>query len=214
MIMAGTHEKSIFYRRKLTDYFALIFSKLAFWRKKPPLYTLTDVQDFTFQQSAFIAQTTLFGYLRTRAGLQHFTLFADDTFIALLKPARTRILLACAADLSIYSAAHIGAPHFTDYAEKLFAYCLDKTAHAADLNAQELDEIKTRFEKRLAITDWDICKTGETAFSQSPHALLEHAPIIDRVKHYDTTIVVNSMRFKWQAVRAEFNARINYEMRP
>ena len=38
-----------------------------------------------------LCRANCYGYLRTRAGLQHFNLFTDKKFTAVLKPARTRL---------------------------------------------------------------------------------------------------------------------------
>ena len=70
-----------------------------------PLTDADALAAFCLQRASYVAQTTLYGYLRTRAGLQHFNLFTDKKFVAVLKPARTRLVLVCLDDLTVYAAA-------------------------------------------------------------------------------------------------------------
>ena len=90
------------------NYFGAMVRSFRFWIKPAPIDNFVALADFCFAQSAHIAQTTLYGYLRTRAGLQHFNLFTDETFVAMLRPARSRLMLVCVEDLALYCVAVIG----------------------------------------------------------------------------------------------------------
>jgi len=199
------------------SYLAAIWRGVQFWRRPEPLERADQLAAFCFQRSAFIAQTTLYGYLRTRAGLQHFNLFTDPKFTALLRPARSRLILVCLDDLAIYAAAQLGPQtaaepaHMRQLADYIFAQGCRQLAdqgHDLELPAQALAQARADFTAHLALVDW-AARHGTAAFEKSPRALIELAPIVDELKAYDSEIVVNSMRFKWQAIRAELTQRLN-----
>jgi hypothetical protein len=54
---------------------------------------------------------------------------------------------------------------------------------------------------RIALCDWPSVADDETPFSESPAALVRHAPVVDEFKQLDEPIVRNSVRFRWQEVR-------------
>ena len=185
---------------------------LLFWRKPPRLDDVTRLSAFCAGQSAFIAQSNLYGYLRTRAGLQHFNLFTDKDFVALLRPARTRLVMVCLEDLTLYGAAAVFER--TPNAEKAAALAADifsmASAQLADdsLSATEYDAIQQAFLAKLPMVDW-AARLSPQAFEASTQALIELAPIVDELKSHDTEIVCNSMRFKWMGVRAELAQRLD-----
>ena len=80
--------------------------------------------------------------------------------------------------------------------------------HDEELPDQALAQARADFTARLALVDW-AARHGTAAFEKSPRALIELAPIVDALKAYDSEIVVNSMRFKWQGIRAELTQRLN-----
>ena len=82
------------------------WSGFQFW-VKPAQLTILRRWLILFRPS-LCAQTTLYGYLRIRAGLQHFNLFTDETFVGMLRPARSRLMLVCVEDLALYCVAVIG----------------------------------------------------------------------------------------------------------
>ena len=74
---------------------------------RPALNSLPSVVDFTAKQSAFVSQTTLFGYIKTRAGTSWPKLFEDDTYLVSLRTARSHFFAACVSDLSLFFAARM-----------------------------------------------------------------------------------------------------------
>ena len=166
-----------------------------------------------------MAQTALYGYLRTRAGLQHFNLFTDKKFTKLLKPARSRLVLVCLDDLAVYASALL--PEIDDrrratVATHIFARAITALEEQADkeevLSAQELTAAQHAFEAHCTSVDWAVRAAPDmamAAFRKSADALIELAPIVDDLKRYDDTIVTNSMHFKWLGVRAELRRRLD-----
>lgn len=199
-------------RMGLLDYFRAMGRGLMFWRAPPSLDTQADLAVFCAEQSAYMAQTNLYGYLRTRAGLQHFNLFNDKKFTALLRPARTKLVLICLEDLTLYAVAAIvdkGADK--EQAEKLanmtFSQAVDEVADDS-LPSAAYQTARDAFAAQLPHIEW-AARLSPTAFEKSTAALIELAPIVDELKNYDTEIVSNSMRFKWMGVRAELARRLD-----
>ena len=195
-------------------YFSTMVASLRFWAKPAPIDNVASLADFCFAQSAHIAQTTLYGYLRTRAGLQHFNLFTDETFVEMLRPARSRLVLVCVDELVLYCVAVIGARTRLSLAQMqwlstgIIEAAIEQLAQA-DLPDGELAAYARDFAARTKLVDWVAHARPEHGFERSPQALIELAPIIDMLKELDHEIVVNSMRFKWRGVRAAFVQRLD-----
>ena len=199
---------------KIRDYFSAMGNAFLLWRKPSRLTDADMLAAFCLQQASYVAQTTLYGYLRTRAGLQHFNLFTDKKFVAVLKPARTRLVLVCLDDLTIYAAAmmpELSAPRRAELAAALYAQAIADLADR-DLPQAELATAQKDFEARSQAIDWATRAAPSksiAAFRKSAEALIELAPIVDDLKKYDDEIVTNSMHFKWHEVRAQLRARLD-----
>lgn len=196
----------------IIQYFRAMARGLMFWRKPPVIGDATALATFCAQQAAYMAQTNLYGYLRTRAGLQHFNLFNDKEFTALLRPARSRLVLICLADLTLYAVAMLvkgGAreAQAEELAAAVFTQAVDMIADKS-LPSDDYQAARDDFATALAQLDWAARASG-AAFETSTNALIKLAPIVDEVKQYDTEIVTNSMRFKWLGVRAELARRLD-----
>lgn len=68
-----------------------------------------------------------------------------------------------------------------------------------------------RVKARITGCDWASVKDDESAFSSSPVALIEWAPVVDEFKREDDEIVRNSVRFRWIEVRRCLRADLNAE---
>ena len=127
-----------------------------------------------FRPVAHIAQTTLYGYLRTRAGLQHFNLFTDETFTEMLRPARSRLILVCVEDLALYCVAVIGKRTGLSKAAmqalgvRIMAHAVDELAEA-DLPDGELEAMPV-LSARTKLVDWPARARPDHAFERSPQA--------------------------------------------
>jgi hypothetical protein len=199
---------------KIGTYFATMGRALAFWRSPPPISDTQELTIFCMQQASYVAQTTLYGYLRTRAGLQHFNLFTDRKFTALLKPARSRLILVCLDDLAVYAAAIVPQADKAQraaLASHLFAQGIEALQDDA-LAPAEMQSAQKEFEARSQLIDWAARAApdkGVAAFRKSAEALIKLAPIVDDLKKYDDEIVTNSMHFKWHGVRAQLRERLD-----
>ncbi|MGH8740669.1 MAG: hypothetical protein ACREUN_07145 [Burkholderiales bacterium] len=186
---------------------------MGFWTSllKKRTTSITDragLRRFLETRANLVAQATLYGYLRTRAGMRYPQLFSDDTFVRSINIAKWQLWLACLADLAVYSgglvASRSGArPEvMAELMRGVVEEILCATGTPADAGA-EFPAGSQQVRARLALCDWARVPDDETAFSESPAALVRHAPVIDELKALDEPIVRNSVRFRWQEVRRE-----------
>jgi hypothetical protein len=193
-------------------YVSLALKALKFWHRQSPVTTVADLAYFTDTRSKYVAQTTLFGYVKTRAGTKYVSLFEDEAFAESLRIANWQIYLACLSDMAVYAAARVGAqaeaPTTASEMEALARHLADTALDHEDARSKHPDDIadfKEQFTVRLGGTNWDDSAIREASFKGSPMALVEWAPIADELKKRDVTIVRNSMRFKWKRVRDDLD---------
>ena len=63
--------------------------------------------EFVHTRAAYVAQVSLYGYLKTRMGTQYRVIFEDKAFAGSLNTAKWRTYTACLADLSIFAVATV-----------------------------------------------------------------------------------------------------------
>jgi len=159
--------------------------------------------------SAYVAQTALYGYIKTRAGLKYFRLFEDDVFVQSVNVAKWNVYAVCVGDLAVFCAAHLyrrgGDGH--DLAAFLNV-CVERvfSAHGAPTDAGgDYARLCEEARRRVQEAPWEKgVADNETAFSHSPAALVHWAPVADAHKKHDAEAVKNSIEFKWKEVRDKF----------
>lgn len=171
--------------------------------------------DFLRTRSSYVAQTSLYGYLKTRMGTSFRIYFEDDTFSASIRTAAVKLFLSCLADLTVFAAAlseRDGALP-PGGAAALAQHCFRQAAERglADAGAGPVPaETLERFDLRLRATDWPAAAAdGRHAFAGSEADLVRFAPVIDEYKELDREIVMNSIRFRWRDVRDQLRRRID-----
>lgn len=183
-------------------------------RRIEPVTDRASLQRFLETRASFIAQTSLYGYLRTRAGMRYPELFDDDRFVSSINIAKWHIWLACLSDLSIYAGGRIVADTHAPAAQVAELMCsalaeiLERTGIPKDAGP-EFAEHGERVRARLALCGWQGIADDETVFTESPVALVRWSPIIDELKRLDEQIVRNSIRFRWQEVRQDLRRLLN-----
>ena len=173
------------------------------WRRAEPIANRQMLRSFLESRSSFVAQTSLYGYLRTRAGMRYPQLFANDEFVKAIDIAKWQMWLACLSDLSVYAGGLIA---HRSGAERSRVTSLLQATIGATLNASEggRDEARAqRLYARIALIDWATVADDASPFSESPRTLIECAPVLEQLKLLDEEIVCNSVRFRWQEVRRE-----------
>lgn len=189
-------------------------ARLTMRRDSGPIDTVDALRRFVSTRSAFVAQKTLYGYLKTRMGTRYPSMFEDDVFVASIDIAKMHVFAACLSDLSIYAVSRAlrDVPSIEVHrvlAESCFeAGLADNAAQADRVAAFSVEEARTEFERRLAFVDWRAGAQGPAHFTVSPAALVEWAPIAPELKKHDTEIIENSIRFTWRDIRAQFEKRV------
>lgn len=195
----------------LRDYFGSVGR-----RRDEPVNDRASLRRFLETRASYVAQTSLYGYLRTRAGMIYPQLFDDDAFVRSINIAKWHIWLACLSDLSVYAGGLLarhspaGTAEVGAVLEELVAAILDDTGIPADADA-EFSVHAERVRARLAGCDWTAVTDDETPFSASPTALIRWAPIVDSLKELDEGIVRNSVRFRWQEIRRDLRRNLDAE---
>lgn len=182
--------------------------------RREPITDRAGLVYFLDTRASYMAQSSLYGYLRTRAGQRYPELFDDDPFIVSINIAKWHIWLACLSDITVYAGSRLArhAPceieRVRHLMESVLQEILDKTGAPAEADAEFPAHVE-RVRERVARTDWLAVGDGEAAFTESPDALVRWAPIIDELKQLDADIVRNSVRFRWQEVRRDFCADLD-----
>ena len=171
---------------------------------------------FLDSRAAFVAQTSLYGYLRTRAGMRYPELFDDDAYIVSINIAKWQLWLDCLADLAVHAGSRLAqqSPRQLPAVAALMSAVVDevlaRTGTPPDAGP-EFAAHSGRVRERLRRTDWLAIGPDEAAFTQSPAGLVRWAPVMDELKQLDEEIVRNSVRFRWQQVRRDFAEQLDHE---
>lgn len=196
--------------RQATTLWKLLREYLGFDRRgrRLPIVDVDGLRHFLETRASHVAQTSLYGYVRTRAGTRYPELFENDDFIASINIAKWQLWLACLSDLAVYAGGLL--QHRTDEDPDTVAAVVTSAVEAALAATGTPPDAGEPFangvaalRKRLAATDWAEVTDDEEPFTSSPEALVEWAPIVDELKQYDTEIVRNSVRYRWQEVRRD-----------
>jgi hypothetical protein len=182
--------------------------------RQQPIDSPETLSRFLDERASFVAQTSLYGYLRTRAGMRYPELFDDDVFVASINIAKWHLWLDCLADISVFAGSRIAqhaprellriAPMMTSLTENILA----RTGIPAEAGSEyqaHAGQVRTR----LMRTDWLALGEDEAAFVASPASLVRWAPVLEELKALDEAIVLNSVRFRWQEVRRDFSQLVD-----
>lgn len=183
-------------------------------RRREPVDDRDSFRRFIETRASFIAQTSLYGYLRTRAGQRYPDLFDDDAFVVSINIAKWQIWLACLGDLGAYAGGMLlrqsegDADRISGFMASIVDEILDAAGEPEDAG-EEFTQHAALLRQRIVDCDWKAMEDGEGPFSESPGALVRWAPIVDSLKQLDEPIVRNSVRFRWQEVRREFRRSLD-----
>jgi hypothetical protein len=195
----------------LRDYFGV----LGRGREKPVI-DRAGLKYFLETRASFVAQTSLYGYMRTRAGQLYPQMFDEPEFGRLLNIAKWYVWLACLSDLAIYTGGLLAQrssaspSRIGSLMDELVTSILDDTG-IPDEAGDEFATQAQRIRVRLAGCDWNAVRDDETPFSESPSTLVYRAPIVDTLKELDEEIVRNSVRFRWQEIRRDLRRNLDAE---
>lgn len=192
----------------LRDYFGSLGQN-----RNEPVTNRAALRRFLETRASYIAQTSLYGYLRTRAGMIYPQLFDNDAYVQSINIAKWHLWLACLSDLSIYAGGLLAqrSPTSTQSGaiiQQLVAAILEDTGIPKDAG-EDFAAHAARVQARLAGCHWEKVRDDDTAFTESPTALIRWAPVIDRLKELDEEIVRNSVRFRWQEMRRHLRQHLD-----
>ena len=196
---------------KFSDFKVYLFALFKAFIPKKKLKNLDDLEEFIQTKSAWVAQVTLYSYLKTRMGTRYVLQFENDEFMKSVNLAKWNIYAVSLQDLTFYVFSYLKINfQFQDLekAKGIFNNILDDEI----LNKMPQDiiqETKKTFEERLSKMNWDN-QINDYPFNQSALSLFKWAPIADELKNLDRKIVLNSMILKWDIIKKEFSERIEF----
>lgn len=189
------------------------FKSIAERLDRTPIDTVESMFLFARTRASFVAQTSLFGYLKARMGTQFREYFTDDVFSRAIQDSSVKVFVSCLSDLTVHVVAIVAdaerlAPQ---EAEAMARLCFDEGMRGGlvDIDAGKIPaDAHERFDQRMRETDWSAAAVGDAAFSLSPVDLTRHAPVVDEFKKLDRKIVATSIGNKWREVRIAFQDRV------
>ena len=190
----------------IRDKIGIVLKKLGFARPEP-LDSLGAAISYVEGRAAYVSQTTLYGYIKTRAGTQYPKLFENETYLRSMKIARWHIFGAAVCDLAVFTAAQlVAAGHDPGRAAGFAEGIIDGILadyRQDDIDPGEFAAMAKRGRARVATANWADLADGPVAFQSSADALMRWAPVADEFKDLDDEIVRNSIHMKWINIRRE-----------
>ena len=163
-----------------------------------------DLTNFIKEKSAFVTQSTLYGYLKTRMGLKQNMMFTDDVFVESVNKAKWNIFSEAVADLTLFSVSLLNKKYNIDNLNpnKMYETILENEI-ITGLPKDLCEKYKLKFKDKL--NNFNIKEySNNNPFTNSCNALFHWAPIADELKELDKEIVINSIKNKWMLVVADF----------
>ena len=182
---------------------------------QPPIETPAQLADFFYSRASWVAQTSLYGYLKTRAGSRHPQLFEHPDMLASINQAKWRLLLACLEDIALYSANRLYQTHpqqargwVREALEQVYVR-IGRPEEAGGRFAERQQAVLARLDG-AALSTIPEHEDPLAPFSQSPQTLIDCAPVSDAFKKADARILRNSIRTRWQPVRKELDKKLAF----
>ena len=195
---------------KLEDFKIYLLALFKSILPKKRIKNIDDLAEFIQKKSAWVAQVTLFGYLKTRMGTKWVLHFDDEKFLASINLAKWNIYSIALQDLTFYSLSYLKV--FSDFQDTNKASEIYDAIIANEIkNGMPSDVVanaRETFSERLKKIDWSTYYKS-WPFNESALALYKWAPVAEDLKTLDRKIVLNSMILKWENIEKEFLKLIN-----
>ena len=180
-----------------------LFSYQKISKKFSKINDESDLKNFIKEKSAFVTQSTLYGYLKTRMGLKQHLMFTDDIFVESVNKAKWNIFSEAVTDLTFFSISFLNNKYNIKNLDtnKIYESILENEI-VNGFPKEMCEKYKLKFKERLNefnIEDY----SKKTPFINSCNALFHWAPIADELKELDKEIVINSIKNKWMLVVAD-----------
>ena len=88
----------------LKEYVAPIFN---FLKPKKKITNISELKLFIQRKSAWVAQETLYGYLKTRMGAKYILMFDDEIFLGSINKAKSNIYAVALQDITFYCFSYL-----------------------------------------------------------------------------------------------------------
>ena len=178
-----------------------LFSYTKLQKKFSQIKNLGELEIFVKERSAYVTQTTLYGYLKTRMGLKYTLMFSDDIFLRSVEKSKWNIFAEAVGDLTLYALNDLYNKNKLNQIspKSFYSNILDKEKNNG-MPIDIIEKAKLSFEKRVDNKDFNI----EEPFYYSGIALYNWSPIADDLKILDKEIVINSIKNKWKHVIDDF----------
>ena len=193
---------------KLSDFKVYLFALFKAFIPKKKLSNLNDFEEFIQTKSAWVAQVTLYSYLKTRMGTRYVLHFDNDEFMTSVNLAKWNIYAVALQDLTFYVFSYLKIKfnyQNLEKAKETFLNILDDEV-SNKMPLDIIEEAKKTFDERLSKINWDN-QINDYPFNQSALALYKWAPIADELKNLDRQIVLNSVILKWDIIKKELGER-------
>ena len=193
------------------DFKIYLFSLFKAFIPKKKIENLDELEKFIQTKSAWVAQVTLYNYLKTRMGTRYVLHFENDKFMSSVNLAKWNIYSVALQDLTFFTFSYLNVNfnyHDTDQAKEIFFKILDEET-SNKMPLEIIDEAKNNFDERLQNINWEIYYK-DLPFNPSALSLYKWAPIADELKTLDRKIVLNSMILKWDIIKKEFENLIQF----
>mgnify|MGYP001173742584 FL=1 len=193
------------------DFKVYFFALFKAFIPKKKISSLDELEEFIQSKSAWVAQVTLYGYLKTRMGTRYVLHFENDVFMKSVNVAKWNIYVAALQDLIFFIFSYLKV-NFNyqeiNKANEIFQKILDdETTNKMPLDI--IEEAKKEFDERLIKIDWEKYH-NDRPFNPSALSMYKWAPIADELKTLDRKIVLNSVILKWDVIKKEFKDRIQF----
>ena len=175
-------------------------------RKFDPVRNSEALAEFLGSRASHVAQASLYGYLRTRAGTRFPQMFENPDILTSINIAKWHVWLACLGDLSVFAGQCLRQSGDLDHEalQRLMPETIDRVLTETgepEEAGPDFESAREKLIQRIGSCDWNLDRDDDTVFSASPEALYYWSPIAEELKERDETIVKNSIRFRWIEVR-------------
>ena len=180
-----------------------LFSYQKISKKFSKINNESDLKNFIKEKSAFVTQSTLYGYLKTRMGLKQNLMFTDDIFVESVNKAKWNIFSEAVTDLTFFSISFLNNKYNIKNLDtsKIYESILENEI-ANGFPKEMCEKYKIKFKEKL--NSFDIKEySSNSPFNNSCNALFHWAPIADELKELDKEVVINSIKNKWMLVVAD-----------
>ena len=178
--------------------------------KPKKIENYSDLKKFIKEQSLWVSQVTLLGYLKTRMGTQYVKAFENKDLINSINLAKEQICIISFQDLNLCLLSYMKINNLTDLTKsslQIHQEIIEETP--LELSKEEIQKNINYFKQRILHIDW-LNHFNNNPFNQSCNALFKWAPIADELKQLDEEIVLNSMALKWNNTVNDFINLISF----